>query len=140
MDEEWVCRSPEEMRELGRKLGANLSPPACLGLCGPLGAGKTQWVKGLAEGLGYPGEVTSPTFPLLHEYVGGRAPLFHLDFYRLESAAELLALGWDELLETGVVVAEWADKFPELLPSTARWIRIIPVDQAERRVSAGAGP
>jgi tRNA threonylcarbamoyladenosine biosynthesis protein TsaE len=68
--------------------------------------------------------VTSPTFGLVHEYGGGRLPVFHLDFYRLESAAELEALGWDELLEQdAVAIAEWADKFPEMLPAGTEWLR-----------------
>ncbi len=124
MEEEYDCGSPAEMLDLGRKIGRKLSVGACVALCGPLGAGKTQFVKGIAEGLGYSGEVTSPTFSLLHEYRGGREALFHLDFYRIESEAELIALGWDELLEEGVVVAEWADQFSALLPRSTRWFRI----------------
>lgn len=138
MDQQWVCESPAAMRALGRSLGTGLRAPACVGLCGPLGAGKTQLVKGLAEGLGYGGAVTSPTFSLLHEYRGGREALFHLDFYRVESEEELPALGWDELLEEGVVVAEWADKFPRLLPPGARWLRI-EADGDDRRVVTASG-
>jgi tRNA threonylcarbamoyladenosine biosynthesis protein TsaE len=67
--------------------------------------------------------VTSPTFSLVHEYSGGTLPVFHWDFYRLESPAELLALGWDEYLETGgVIIAEWGDKFAELLPPDTTWL------------------
>jgi tRNA threonylcarbamoyladenosine biosynthesis protein TsaE len=87
-----------------------------------LGAGKTHWTKGLVAGMGSTAEVTSPTFALVHEYPGGRVPVFHLDFYRLENAREIIALGWDEYLEAGgVIVAEWADKFPELLPPGTLW-------------------
>ncbi|MDA0765273.1 MAG: tRNA (adenosine(37)-N6)-threonylcarbamoyltransferase complex ATPase subunit type 1 TsaE [Verrucomicrobia bacterium] len=125
------------MHALGRQIGADLRPGACLGLCGPLGAGKTQLVKGLAVGLGYPGEVTSPTFSLLHEYRGGREALFHLDFYRVETEGELIDLGWDELLEEGVVVAEWADKFPGVLPPETRMIRIEHLEGGGRRVREG---
>ena len=137
METDHDCKSPAEMYDLGLKLGEKLSIGACVALCGPLGAGKTQFVKGLAKGLGFSGEVTSPTFSLLHEYRGGREALLHLDFYRIESEAELIALGWDELLEEGVVVAEWADKFPALLPRSTQWFRISHLeDDGGRRVEA----
>jgi tRNA threonylcarbamoyladenosine biosynthesis protein TsaE len=110
------------MEQLGRAAAATLHAGSVIALVGGLGAGKTLWTKGLVAALGSPAEVTSPTFGLVHEYPGGRMPVFHLDFYRLETPAELLALGWDEYLEAnGVVVAEWADKFPDLLPRETTW-------------------
>lgn len=129
------CQSPEEMRALGAALAVGLGPGRAVGLCGPLGAGKTQLVKGLAEGLGYPGGVTSPTFTLLHEYRGGREALFHLDFYRVESQGELLELGWDELLDEGVVVVEWADRFPRLMPQGCLWLDLEILPEGGRRVT-----
>ncbi|MBK1882864.1 tRNA (adenosine(37)-N6)-threonylcarbamoyltransferase complex ATPase subunit type 1 TsaE [Luteolibacter pohnpeiensis] len=112
------------MVEIGRNAAENATPGSIFALVGDLGAGKTHWTKGFAAGLGSPAVVTSPTFSLVHEYDGARLPLFHFDFYRLESAEELIALGWDEYLDAGgVIIAEWADKFPELLPSTTRWLR-----------------
>jgi tRNA threonylcarbamoyladenosine biosynthesis protein TsaE len=115
--------TPEAMEELGQAAAAFVSPGCVIALVGGLGAGKTHWTKGLVAALGSMAEVTSPTFSLVHEYPGGRLPVFHLDFYRLESAEELIALGWDEYLEAGgVIVAEWADKFPELLPQNTRWL------------------
>ena len=111
------------MEALGREAAAFAKAGAIIALVGGLGAGKTHWTKGFVAGIGSAADVTSPTFGLLHEYSGGRLPVFHLDFYRLESAAELIALGWDELLEQGgVIVAEWADKFPELLPPETLWL------------------
>lgn len=110
------------MEMLGRAMAALVGPGSVIALCGGLGAGKTHWTKGLVAGMGSTAEVTSPTFALVHEYPGGRVPVFHLDFYRLENAQELIALGWDEYLESGgVIVAEWADKFPELLPPGTLW-------------------
>lgn len=115
--------SPEEMELLGRAAAAAAGPGVVIALVGGLGSGKTHWVKGFVAGIGSGAGVTSPTFGLLHEYPGGRLPVYHLDFYRLESAAELVALGWDELLEQdGVVLAEWGDKFPELMPPDTRWL------------------
>jgi tRNA threonylcarbamoyladenosine biosynthesis protein TsaE len=79
-------------------------------------------VKGFVAEMGCTAEVTSPTFGLVHEYRGGRLPVSHFDFYRLGSAGELIALGWDEYLEGGgVVVAEWADKFLSLMPPETQW-------------------
>ena len=137
MGDEYTCETPAEMYELGREIGGKLHQGDCVALCGPLGAGKTQFVKGLAGGMGFSGQVTSPTFSLLHEYRGGREPLFHLDFYRVEAEAELLDLGWDDLLEEGVVVAEWANKFRGLLPRGTKWFEISSLGEGQRRVRCG---
>jgi tRNA threonylcarbamoyladenosine biosynthesis protein TsaE len=131
-------RSPSgrETREAARRLGVAIdgvpetrAVAFVIGLVGPLGAGKTEWVKGLAEGLGVPAElVASPTFVIASEYGGGR-PLAHVDFYRLESEGELEAAGFVDLLDPGRVVAiEWADRFPEALPA----------DRIEVRIARGA--
>ena len=115
-------KSVEEMMELGAAAARVAKAGAVIALVGDLGAGKTHWVKGFVAEIGCTAEVTSPTFGLVHEYAGGRLPVSHLDFYRLESAEELIGLGWDEYLESGgVVVAEWADKFPSLMPAETRW-------------------
>ena len=115
---EWFCESVDETREAGRQLAGLLRGGEVLSLEGPLGAGKTTFVKGLAEGLGCRAEeVSSPTFTLVHEYPDGRLPLVHLDLYRLDSADELAALGFDDLLAgTTIAALEWGDKFPEALP------------------------
>lgn len=114
-------RTPEEMEQLGWAAAPSVRPGSVIVLIGTLGAGKTLWTKGLVAGLGSPADVTSPTFALVHEYAGGRMPVFHLDFYRLESSREVVALGWDEYLEAGgVIVAEWGDKFPDLMPTDSR--------------------
>jgi tRNA threonylcarbamoyladenosine biosynthesis protein TsaE len=116
--------TPEAMENLGRQAADSATAGAVIALVGGLGAGKTHWAKGFVQGIGSRAEVTSPTFGLVHEYTGGRLPVFHFDFYRLSSAAELLAIGWDEYLEQGgVLLAEWGDKFPELLPHGATWLR-----------------
>lgn len=116
--------SPEEMEALGRKMAEATRKGIVFALVGGLGAGKTHWTKGFVAGLGSSAVVTSPTFGLMHEYSGGRLPVSHLDFYRLESEEELLGLGWDECLEAGgVIIAEWADKFPDLMPEETVWLR-----------------
>jgi tRNA threonylcarbamoyladenosine biosynthesis protein TsaE len=107
----------EEMIAAGAQFAATLRAGDVVALNGDLGAGKTHFSKGLVAGLGAVEDVTSPTFSIVQEYPSGRLPIFHFDFYRLESAAELISLGWDDYLdEEGIIIAEWADKFPEILP------------------------
>ena len=124
------------MQALGRDLAGELGAGAVVGLDGDLGAGKTEFVKGLAAGMGFEGVVTSPTFTLLHEYEAGARTLCHFDFYRVERREEILALGWDELLEEpdSVLVVEWAGKFPELLPPGALRLRVEMQPSGERRL------
>ena len=120
-----VCASEEETRALGKDLAERIAADATLSLEGPLGAGKTCFVKGLAEGLGIdPSGVSSPTFTLVHEYPDGRLPLVHFDFYRLNSEGELAGLGYEEYLQpSGILAIEWGDKFPGALPADAWRIR-----------------
>ncbi len=132
------AESAEAMENLGREASALVKPGSVIALVGGLGAGKTHWTKGFVAGVGSTAEVTSPTFGLVHEYSGGRLPVFHLDFYRLESAAELIALGWDEYLEQdGVVVAEWGDKFPELFPPETIWLSFVVESDGSRIIRRG---
>lgn len=92
-------------------------------LAGDLGAGKTQFVKGFVAKLQSESKVTSPTFTLLHEYDGGRLPVYHFDFYRLDLPEAAMRLGLEEYLYgDGVCLIEWADRFPQLLPENARWL------------------
>ena len=136
MQESWVCETPRELRAVAQKLAESLEPGSVVALTGDLGAGKTEFTKGLAAGLGCPAEVTSPTFGLLHEYLGGRLPLFHLDFYRMEGATEVLDLGWDELSERdGVIVVEWPDRFEELIPPEACWVAIMHREGGGREIT-----
>ncbi len=118
-----ISRNPAETFAFGRAFAASLIGGEVLALTGDLGAGKTHFVKGLAAGLGHAGEVTSPTFTLIHEYSGGRLPLCHFDFYRLESEREVLDIGLDDYLDSRNVLAiEWAEKFSALLPSGTRHV------------------
>jgi len=127
--------TPEAMQELGGAAAAAARPGMVIALVGGLGAGKTHWTKGFVAGLGSAMEVTSPTFGLVHEYDDGRLPVFHFDFYRIASADELIALGWDEYMERGgVIVAEWGDRFPELLPTETCWLQFGILPDGGRRV------
>lgn len=130
------AESPEAMEALGWKAAALAKEGTVIALVGGLGAGKTHWTKGFVAGMGSPAEVTSPTFGLIHEYPGGLLPVFHLDFYRLDSADELIALGWDELLDqNGVVLAEWGDRFPELFPPDTTWLHFQVEEDGSRTLS-----
>ena len=120
---EITVATPEAMIALGNKIALTLKSGAVLALRGGLGAGKTHFTKGVVAGLGCAAEVTSPTFTLAHEYTGGQLPVAHFDFYRMETEHEVLRIGWDEYLEEGgVVIVEWPDKFPALLPEDAIWL------------------
>jgi tRNA threonylcarbamoyladenosine biosynthesis protein TsaE len=135
---EWSIKSVAEMEEFGAEWALGLEGGEVVALVGGLGAGKTHFTKGLVAAMGHEGEVTSPTFALVQEYRGGRLPVFHLDFYRLESAEELLGIGWDEMLdESGVIVAEWGDRFPEMLPEETRWLKFGIQPDGSRRVVEG---
>ena len=131
-----ISNSVAETFQFGRSLAGRLRGGEVIALCGDLGAGKTHLAKGLAEGLGCdPDEVTSPTFTLVHEYQGGRLPIFHFDFYRLESDDEALALGLDDYCAMGgIVLIEWGDKYPELLPASTRWFRLKELSPESREV------
>ena len=132
--------TPEETLDWGRSLGMTLKAGSVIALCGNLGAGKTQASKGIVEGLGCGQGVSSPTFSLVHEYVGGRLPVFHFDFYRMESEAEVLGMGWDDYLdEAGVVIVEWADRFPQLMPENTRWFFLEHAGEVGRTVREGSG-
>jgi len=120
---------------LGRRIGQALPGGALLALVGPLGAGKTRLVKGIAAGNGLadPDRVTSPTFVLVNEYPG-RLTIHHLDVYRLNSAAEVASLGVEEMLRPdSAVIVEWADRFPHAWPDDACWIHIQPGPGADER-------
>jgi tRNA threonylcarbamoyladenosine biosynthesis protein TsaE len=117
MDESFQAANEAEMIEAGRSFAARLRAGDVVALDGDLGAGKTHFCKGLVAGLGSNEEVTSPTFALVQEYQGGAWPVFHFDWYRLEDAAELQGIGWDDYLdEEGVILVEWSEKFPAMLP------------------------
>jgi tRNA threonylcarbamoyladenosine biosynthesis protein TsaE len=110
--------SVEQTEAIASELAGELRGGDCVALIGQLGAGKTQFVRGLVRGLNGPiHQVSSPTFVLLHVYPGGRLTVYHLDAYRLAGSQDLEAIGFTELLEQGgIAVVEWADRVSELLP------------------------
>ena len=103
--------------------------------CGDLGAGKTAFTRGLARGLGYREPVTSPTYTIVNEYLGGRLPLFHFDMYRLGSSDDLWDIGWEDYLERGGICAvEWSENVEDAMES-AIWIRIEKTGEESRRIT-----
>lgn len=134
----WSTHSAEETERLGTVLARFLEPGDVIALRGPLGAGKTRFVAGIARGLGSMEPVKSPTFTLLHEY-RCHPPLLHADLYRLEPA-EVVDLGLDEATERAVLVAEWGERLPSEYLARSLGIRFDIVSEYERRLSASASP
>jgi tRNA threonylcarbamoyladenosine biosynthesis protein TsaE len=132
---ERVTTSEADTAAVARDLAARLGPGDTVLLSGDLGAGKTAFVRGLAEGLGIdPGEVSSPTFTLVHEYRGGRLTLYHADLYRLERAATD-DLGLEQLgASDGVLAIEWPDRLTHAIPGSLR-VTIDILDDDTRRIS-----
>jgi len=155
-----ISHSPDETDALGEAWGRAAESGLVIGLCGDLGAGKTQLAKGLARGLGITARVHSPTFALINVYAGGRLPLFHLDLYRLETRAQIIAAGLEDYFHpAGVSVVEWAERWfaepraaaPQGLAPAApetrfprpptppgarlRWVTLETLSAAERRIT-----
>src|SRR5581483_11564817 len=127
--------SVEMTRALGEALARQLAPGDVIALQGELGAGKTNFVQGLARGLGITEDVNSPTFILANEYLSGRLPLYHIDVYRIENAEEAEGFGLDDYLNgEGVTVIEWADRIRDVLPHDVLWIELEYVDEQQRRI------
>ena len=133
----YLSNDPAETEGIAGQLAKTLHSGDCIALDGPLGAGKTQFVRGLAIGLGAnPRSVSSPTFVLLNIYRGGRLPIFHLDAYRVTGPADFEGIGFAELLEqNGVIVVEWASRIAEILPAMRTNISIEVLGESQRRIS-----
>lgn len=129
-----ISNSPEETVAAGAERARQAQMGDVFALVGEVGTGKTQFAKGFVAGIGSPADVTSPTFTLLHEYEDGRLPVYHFDFYRLDSPVAVARLGFDEYTKgDGVCLIEWADRFPQLLPPGTMTITIRTEDE-DRRV------
>jgi ATPase, YjeE family len=132
-----ITKSAAETRALGEKLAGRLQPGDVLLLEGDLGAGKSELTRGIAKGLGVTETVTSPSFTILNVYESGRCPLYHFDWYRLESAEELYELGMDEYLGgDGIAVVEWPGRCPDAVPEGAVRIRMTAAGENERMIES----
>jgi tRNA threonylcarbamoyladenosine biosynthesis protein TsaE len=119
----FISKTVEETMAAGARCGREARQGDVFALTGDLGAGKTQFVKGFVAGIESNADVTSPTFVLVHEYVGGRLPVYHFDFYRLENREALLRLGFDDyVFGDGISLIEWADRYREVVPVHAKWL------------------
>ena len=121
----YITHSPEDTEKLGAALAQRLQPGTIIAYTGDLGAGKTAFTRGLAKGLGYTQPVTSPTYTIVNEYLGGRLPLFHFDMYRLASSDDLWDIGWEDYLERGGVCAvEWSENVADAMPEGTVYVTI----------------
>jgi tRNA threonylcarbamoyladenosine biosynthesis protein TsaE len=134
--------SEEETLEFGRSLARQLEGGELIVLEGDLGLGKTVFVRGIAAGLDLPTEdVWSPTYTLVHEYRGGRLPLYHVDLYRVEGPEEIATLGLEDLLSSGaVVVAEWGERLPPFHRRDATTVRFHDIGEGSRRIEICPAP
>ena len=136
---EFITNSPEETEALGAALGKRLPAGTVIAYRGDLGAGKTAFTRGLARGLGCTEQVTSPTYTIVNEYLGGRLPLFHFDMYRLTSSDDLWDIGWEDYLDrNGICAVEWSENVPEAMHG-ALTVRIEKLGDSVRRITIDGG-
>lgn len=137
-----TTHSADETQALGQKLASRLAPGDVIAYFGDLGAGKTAFTRGLAQGLGITDPVTSPTYTIVNEYLSGRIPLFHFDMYRLSSSDELFDIGWEDYLSRGGVCAvEWSENVEDALQDAIRvTIEKDAVEPDTRHITITGGP
>ena len=135
----FTTTSPAETEALGAALGRALPAGSVIAYRGDLGAGKTAFTRGLARGLGYGDMVTSPTYTIVNEYLGGRLPLFHFDMYRLHCAEDLWDIGWDDYLDRGGICAvEWSENVAQALEDPVT-VTIEKLGDTSRRITIEGG-
>ena len=136
---QYITNSPGETEAIGAALGNIIKPGTVIAYRGDLGAGKTAFTRGLARGLGCTEIVTSPTYTIVNEYLGGRIPLFHFDMYRLRSSDDLFDIGWDDYLDRGGVCAvEWSENVDDAMED-AIYITIEKLGEDSRRITLEGG-
>ena len=136
---EFITTSPEETENIGAALGRALPGGTVIAYRGDLGAGKTAFTRGLARGLGYREPVTSPTYTIVNEYLGGRLPLFHFDMYRLASSDDLFDIGWEDYLDRGGICAvEWSENVADAMEDAVT-VTIEKTGENARRVTIEGG-
>ncbi len=138
--ESFISESPEETEKIAAALAKTLSSGSVVALTGELGAGKTCFAKGLAEGMGIKGYVKSPSFTILNIYGEGRLPFYHIDLYRIENKLELVDLGLDEYVYgRGVTVIEWAERIEDELPPNTITVKLSYEGETKRRIEIEQG-
>lgn len=133
-----MSRNPEQTIEIGSDIASKLRPGSVVGLVGPLGAGKTVMVRGICNGLGYDGNITSPTFSIVNIY-SGRSEIYHIDCYRLEGIHDLEDIGYETFFfsETGICLVEWADRVADAIRNDALIVSMEIIDETKRRIVIG---
>ena len=132
---DFFSRSPEQTRRIGVRLGGALQPGDVICLQGDLGAGKTTFVQGIAQGWGSQDSVSSPTFIIVNVYRrGDEARLFHMDAYRLDSTPEAEELDLDSMLAQGPLIIEWPERMDGLVPAERLWVNLEHIDEDERQM------
>ena len=131
-----TTHSAAETEAFAAQLAAQLKPGTVVAFFGGLGMGKTCFTRGLAAGLGYTGEVTSPTFALINEYLGGRLPLYHFDMYRISGWEDLYSTGFFEYLEQGgAIAAEWSENIENALPENTVTVSFKALGDEKREIT-----
>lgn len=134
--EVFMSDSPLRTEKIAATFAERLKGGEVVAFRGDLGMGKTCFTRGLAAGLGYSGEVTSPTFALINEYIGGRIPLYHFDMYRISSWEELYSSGFFEYIEEGgIVAAEWSENIENALPDNTWYIEFELINENSRKIT-----
>ncbi|MBQ6884141.1 MAG: tRNA (adenosine(37)-N6)-threonylcarbamoyltransferase complex ATPase subunit type 1 TsaE [Clostridia bacterium] len=136
----FISNSPATTKEIAADLAGTLQGGEVIAFYGDLGQGKTCFVTGLAEGLGFSGEVSSPTFAIINEYIGGRLNLYHFDMYRVSGWDDLYSTGYFEYMESGGVLAvEWSENIEAALPDDTIRITIKRIDETTREITIDRG-
>ena len=122
--------------ELGRKIGSLINEPCVIAFCGGMGSGKTCFTTGFVKGLDYYGEVSSPTFAIVNEYLGGRLPIYHFDMYRIQDEEEATNIGFDEILDdkSSIKFIEWPQMVESFLPKKYKKITIVKLSKKSRNI------
>lgn len=140
MNNTFLSNSPAETKEIAKNLAATLNDGEVIAFYGDLGMGKTCFTTGLAEGLGFKGEVSSPTFAIINEYLGGRLNLYHFDMYRVSSWDDLYSTGYFDYIESGGVLAvEWSENIESALPDDVIKVTIKRIDETKREITISRG-
>lgn len=137
---DFISNSPEETEEFASRFAKTLQCGTVIAFEGGMGMGKTHFTRGLAEGLGFKGDVSSPTFAIVNEYRGGRLPLFHFDMYRIESWEDLDSCGFfDYMNENGIIACEWSENISAALPDDTVYVIIESTGENSRKITIKGG-
>lgn len=137
---EIITNSPGETEAFAEQFAKELKGGEVIAFKGPMGMGKTCFTRGLAKGLGFTGQVNSPTFALVNEYIGGRLPLYHFDMYRIESWEDLYSCGFFDYKDSGgIIAAEWSENIEGALDEDTITVTIERIDDTTRRINIDRG-